>query len=533
MSWKRFVLVVSLVVCATLPSGASQADAAAPATPRRGGTLRLCRPSDLRSLDPALAYDTASTPLAKLLFRGLLNFGDGVDLVPDQAEDWSVSPDGRTYTFHLRAGVRFCNGRPVEAADYVFSFERILNPKTSSPGQTFFLDILGAPEFAAGKAAHVAGLRAPDPRTFVVQLREPRFTFRYILAMNFADVVPRDVVQHYGDDFQYHLAGSGPYKLESWRRGIQWSLIRNHYYSGPDGYVDRVEMEIGPDPTTAAMMLERGEVDLILGSPAEAVRFKRNSRLNSWLQPVDTASTDYLFMNTEMKPFDDVRVRRAVNYAINKKRLLKLTGGFNTIAQGIVPPSMGWSNPGRHRYEYDPEKARALLREAGFPNGFRTELWYMVDLPILARLAAGAQQDLQQIGIEADLKPANGSTFNVKAQTRGQIPLGVWGWFQDYPDPSNFLDVLFNGERITDTDCNNVSFYNNPSVNRLLETAVGHMDQKDRTQRFREAETLIMDDAPWVPLVHEQMPFLKNPRLHSGPPHPVWLWKYENMWIEP
>jgi ABC-type transport system substrate-binding protein len=528
----RMTLLLFLLL-AGAGGGIAAAEQGTAGAPQRGGTLHLSTPSDLRSLDPAIAYDNTSVPLCKLLFRGLLDYDEGVNLVPDQAQDWSLSPDARTYTFHLRPGVRFANGRPVEAADYVFSFERILDPKVASPGQTFFMGIQGAAEFVAGKAPHVSGLRAPDAQTFVVELTQPQFTFRYVLAMNFADVVPRDVVQRYGADFQYHLIGSGPYQLTEWRRGIRWRFARNPHYSGTDGYVDGLDLMVGADDTTATMMLERGEIDRTLASPAEAIRFKRDPRLRSWLRLVDTANVDYIFMNTEMKPFDDVRVRRAVNHAINKERLVKLTGGFNSVAQGIVPTSLGWTNSRLTTYDYDPAKARALLREAGFPNGFKTELWYMIDLPVIARLAAGAQQDLQQVGIDAELKPANGTTFLIKASARHQIAFGVWGWFADYPDPSNFLDVLFNGERITDTDCNNVAFYNNPAVNRLLDAASGDMNVAARTEQLREAESRILAGAPWVPLVNERVPVLVNPRIKGRLVHPVWMWRYEKVWPEP
>jgi peptide/nickel transport system substrate-binding protein len=298
----------------------TRASEPAAATPKRGGTLHLANPSEIRSLDPAIAFDTFSWPLVRLLFRGLLDYDNASGLVLEQAKDWNISPDGKTYTFHLRPGVRFANGREVEAEDYVFALERILSPQTGSPGETYFLDILGAREFVDGKAAHVSGLRAPDKTTLVIELKEPSFTFQYVLAMPFASAVPREVVRQYGKDFQSHLVGSGPYRLAEWRRGISCRFERNPYYSGTDGFVDGVEIMIGGDDAATTMMLERGELDQVLASPAQAIRFKRDPRLHSWLTRVNEVETDYLFMNTEMKPFDDVRVRRAVNYAINRER---------------------------------------------------------------------------------------------------------------------------------------------------------------------------------------------------------------------
>lgn len=533
MNPKRLFQSGLTLFCAVLAVSVAGGAPAASPHPKRGGTLRIVPVAAFRSLDPILAFDTESIPILRLMFRGLLDYDNGVHLVPDQAKDWSISPDGKTYTFHLRPGVRFSNGREVEAQDYVFSFERILNPATGSFGQGFFMDIEGARKFVAGKVAHVGGLSAPDKHTLVIRLRKPLFTFRYVLAMSFAVAEPRDIVRRYGKDFQYHLTGSGPYRLAEFRRGIRYHLVRNPYYTGPDGYVNAVDVEIINDNTTATMMLERGEVDRVFASPANAVRFARDPKLRSWVVRVPTAGTDYLFMNTEMKPFDNVLVRRAANYAINKQRLLRLTGGFDTIAHGIVPPTMPWSNPGLPHYDYDPEKARALLREAGFPHGFKTTLWYLKDNPIFVRLAEGIQQDLQQVGIDATLAPANFAAFDMKVTSRHQVQCGVWGWLQDYPDPSDFLDVLFNGEHITETDCNNVSFYNNPEVNRLLDSAMPDMNRDERTRLFRKAEDMIMRDAPLVPLVHEQFPVLYLPRVHGTEPHPVWLWRYEWMWLDP
>ncbi len=523
------ILVVLTVLTAYGVAGAESAESV---KPQRGGTLQLGLPVDWRSLDPAVAFDADSVPLQKLLFRGLIDFDDGIGLVPDQASDWNISPDGKVYTFHLRPGVRFSNGREVEAEDYVFSFERILDPKVSSTGQTYFLGILGAGEFNQGKAAHVSGLRAPDHRTFIIELKEPQFTFRYVLAMNFADVLPRDVVQQYGENFQYHLTGSGPYRIKEWRRNIGYHFERNPYYTGTDGYVDAVDIMIGGDRTLMGMMLQRGELDWITGGVADYVRFSRDPKLRSWIELVNTANTDYFFMNTEIKPFDNVQVRRAMNYAINSERMARLAGIYNLPSHEILPPSMPWSNPGLPRYNYNPEKARALLREAGYPNGFKTQLWYILSREDDARMAQGIQQDLSEVGVQVELKQASYIAFQLKAEARHQVPCGVWGWMEDYPDASDFLDVLLNGERITDTDCNNSSFYNNPEVNRLIDQGNASNEAGERTRLYREAERLIMTDAPWVPILHERIPMLKSPRLHGTTPHPVWLWRYQYMWLD-
>jgi ABC-type transport system substrate-binding protein len=529
---RRIFQSVLVLLCVMVVFSVAGAPVSA-ARPIRGGALRVSMQADFRSLDPAIAYDYDSIPLTRLLFRGLLEYDDEARLLPGQASDWNISPDGKTYTFHLKPGIKFANGRDVEAQDYVFSLERILNPATDSPGQGFFTDILGASEFVAGKTNHVSGLSAPDERTFVIRLQKPLYTFRYVMAMTFATVVPRDVVQQYGRDFQTHLIGSGPYQLAEWRRGIRSRLVRNPYYTGLDGYVDAVEVLIIPDNSTATMMLERNEVDRVWAGPSEASLFAHDPQHRSWLVGVPNVGTDYVFMNTEMKPFDNRLVRQALNYAIDKERLVKLAGGFGTVARGIVPPAMPWTNATLPHYDYDPEKARALLRQAGYPNGLQTTLAYLADQPIFGRMAAGIQQNLKQAGIDVSLRPANFTAFDYEATTRHQISCGIWAWSQDYPDPSDFLDVLFNGRYITDTDCNDTTFYNKPEVNSILDQAASSLNEAERTRLFEKAEDIIMQDGPWVPLIHEVTPILYNPRVHGTQPHPVWLWRYEWMWLDP
>lgn len=501
-------------------------------TPRRGGTLRLWFPQDWRSLDPAIGFDGDSIPLQKLLFRGLIDFdATGTRLVPDQASDWNISPDGKTYTFHLKPGVRFSNGREVEAEDYVFSLERILDPRTGSVGQSYYMDIAGAKEFTEGRATHVTGLSAPDRRTLVIQLAKPSFTFRYMLTMMFASALPRDVLRQQGANFRPHLIGSGPYEVRHWRRDVRWRFERNPHYSGTEGWVDSVDVQFGGDVSLRVMMVERGEIDRTKADAVSALRYARDPRLRSSLHWVTSVNTGYLFLNTEVKPFDDPRVRRAMNHAIDKRRLMKLAGGLAVAADSVVPPSMPWTNPGLPTYEYSPEKARALLREAGLPNGFKTGLWFINARAIDRRLAEGMQQELRAVGIEVQLEGINQSAFEVKARSRRQVACGIWSWSQDYPDPSNFLDVLLNGDRITDQDCNNLAFYSNPEVNRRLALAGDSFDPETRLRLFREAESLVMQDAPWVPLYHQQDPIIRHPRLRGDVPHPVYLWRYENMWL--
>ncbi|MBN8247465.1 MAG: ABC transporter substrate-binding protein, partial [Verrucomicrobia bacterium] len=382
-----------------------------------------------------------------------------------------------------------------------------------------------------GRATHVAGLRAPERHTLEIELSRPVFTFRYVLAMNFADAVPRELFPRGASPPAAALVGSGPYRIAEWRRGLGYRFTRNPHYAGSDGLVEGVDLMIGGEASSAAMMLERGELDRVNADPPTRLRFQRDPRLRPWMHRVTPMDVGYLFLNTEMKPFNDVRVRRAVSHAVDRARVVGLTAGQCVPADGIVPSAMPWSNPGRPEYPFDPERARALLREAGLPDGFATELWYIQSRAVDQRIAAGLQQDLAALGIRLDLRSVSYPAFESKVRRRGEAACGIWGWLQDYPDPSTFLDTLLNGDRIQGGGGNNQAYYNNPAFNRCVNEAASLMDAAARLRLFREAEDLAMRDAPWVPLYHEQYSVIRSPRLRGDVPHPVWLWRYETMWL--
>jgi ABC-type transport system substrate-binding protein len=501
---------------------------------KRGGTLRLATPTDIQSLDPAIAYDTISWPLVRLLFHGLLDYDDGLNLIPWQARDWSVSADKRVYTFHLRPGVKFSNGREVVAEDYVYTLERVLNPKTKSPGAGFFGNIVGATAFQDGKAQRVRGVRAPDKHTFVVTLEQPDLSFQYVMAMPFTYVVPREVAEKYGDDFSRHPVGTGPYLLAEWRRGMRLRFVRNPRYNRRDiPYCDVVDVMIGGDQTLHLMMFERGELDFMDNIPIpDFVRIMRHPRLKRCAERIPNNGIIYLSMNTEMKPFDNLKVRQAMNYAIDRRRLLRLLNQRGILANGVLPPLMPGFNPHLKGYDYNPDKATQLLREAGYADGFSTTLWFVSsDLPS-TRLSEAIQEDLDKVGVKVELKPVAQAMFIEAIGRRKNVPLALPGWYQDYPDPNDFLDVLLGGERIVKESCNNVAFYKNPKVDKLLGEAAHCTDPQKRYHLYQQAEEIVVRDAPWVFIYHPYLEVLRQPWLHGLKLHPVWPMRYERLWME-
>jgi ABC-type transport system substrate-binding protein len=505
--------------------------------PKRGGTLRLALPTDVTSLDADLAFDTISEPFIMLLYQGLVTYDDGLKVIPCIAKDWQLSPDRLTYTFHLRPGVRFSNGREVVASDFVYSLERNLDPKTDGLTEGYFEGIDGALDFRAGKTVHVRGIRAPDSNTLVIKLQAPDPTFLYILTLPGAYVIPREEVEKFGSSFASHPVGTGPYILKEWRRGVKMRFERNPQFTLPDQqYLDAIEVNEGGDNALHLMMFERGELDIadITEEPGipvpDFLRIEHSPRWQGLIESISAASSWYLALNVEMPPFDQLKVRQAMNYAIDKNKVIRLLHQTVVAAKGILPPPMPGFNPNLKDYPYDPAKARQLLAESGFTNGFTCKLWLEEGNPLLEPAASAIQFDLAQVGITAQLNPVTLPAFIASSERRKTMQCGLTGWSQDYPDPSDFLNTLFNGTLITDEGCQNSSFYNNPAVNALLAEAATCPDPERRLSLYQTAEQTIVSDAPLVPIFYQRVFGLHQPWLHGVRLHPVFYFRFERMW---
>ena len=510
-----------------------------PPAPKRGGALRLALHTDISSLDPALAFDTLSDPFLMLMYQGLVGYGEGVDVQPVLATDWSLSADRLTYTFHLRPGIRFSNGREVVAADFVYSLERSLDPKMAGLCEGYFEGIAGAKDFRAGKAPHVRGIRAPRSNTLVIELETPDPTFLYILTLPGAMVVPHEEIKKYGTSFATHPVGTGPYRLAQWRRGVKLRFERNPLFSQPGlQYLDAIEVMEGGDAALHLMMFERGELDIadIEAEPGvpipDFLRIQHSPRWRGLIESIAAADTWFLSLNTEMPPFNQLEVRQAMNYAINKDRIARPLHGAVIPAAGILPPPMPGFNPNLKGFPYDPAKARQLLAASGHPNGFSCKLWYEDGNPLLIPTAAAIQYDLAQVGIKAQLNPVTLAAFLDTSERRKGMECGLSAWFQDYPDPSDFLNTLFNGNQITEEGCQNVSFYNNPKVNAALAAAAICPDPEQRLRMYQEVEQTVVTEAAFVPIFCQRVLALRQPWLHGVQLHPVLYFRFERMWLD-
>jgi ABC-type transport system substrate-binding protein len=509
-------------------------DFAADTASRQGGTLHLARPNDPQTLDPVLYQLADDFLLFSLLYLPLLDNTNGVELVSCAARDWNVSSDARTFTFHLRPGIKFSNGRTVVVADYAYYLERMSDPRTASPFFAYLgaFHIRGAADFAAHRTNHLAGVRTEGTQTLVVELDQPDPTFPYV----YICALPREEAERMGAAFGVHPIGDGPYMVEEWIRGVRLVFKHNPFYSGPEPrHFDRIEIMIGGDEATHQMMFERGELDIAsIASPfsvpeADQARIMRDPRWEHCVERIPLFASGFVNLNTEMPPLDDRRVRQAINYAVDKTR--RVASGRFTPAKGLIPPVMPAYNMNLAGYPFDPPKARRLLAESGIPLPIHLTLWYETDQDSIMS-AQEIQADLREVGIELELKQATvGELYNAAA-IRGNVQMCLGGWFTGMPDPKDMLGTQFDGRALTNAPTFNVSFYNNPEVNRLLDEASRTVEPAHRIALYREIEEIIVGDAACLFLKHPNVCALRQPWLKGPLLEPLWPIRLDRVWIE-
>lgn len=515
-------LLLTLVVCLSLSLGALTPVTAEEI--KQGGTMIVTYKDDISTLDPAIGYDWQNWSMIKALFNGLMDYEAGTyNLEPDLAKSFTISPDGKIYTFKLREDVKFHNGRKLTAEDIKFSIERAINPKTQSPGQGFFWSIKGFDEMVAGKTTQLSGMTVIDPYTLKIELSRPDATFLHVMAINFAFAVPKEEVEKYGQDFGKHPVGTGAFKMKEWKLGQRVAYERNpDYYKTGLPRLDKIVFEVGQEPTVALLRLQRGEVD-ILGDgipPARFLQVKNDPKNSDLIIEGGQLHTGYVSMNVRVKPFDNKKVRQAVNMAINKDRVCKIINNRAVPANQPLPPAMPGYDQNYKGYAFDPAKAKALMTEAGFPDGFTTEL-YANNTDPNPRIAQAIQRDLAEIGIKAEIKTLAQSTVIAAGGEEDQAPMiwsGGMAWIADFPDPSNFYGPILGCGGAVKGGWN-WAWYCNDKLDALAAKADAMSDPAVKAERedlWRSIFVQLMDDAPWAPVFNEQRFTMRAARL-GGP----------------
>jgi ABC-type transport system substrate-binding protein len=470
-----------------------------------------------RTLDPALTHGGPSGPIGAI-FSGLVTLDTDLRIQPELAESWELSDDGTVYTFNLRPEAVFHDGRPVTAEDIIYSWERAADPQTNSDTVATYLgDVVGVNEMLAGQADHISGLRAINDHTLQVQIDEPKVYFLSKLNYPVTYIVDRENVSQ--PDWQKKPNGTGAFSLQEWEDDEVLILARNENYYREPADVKNVVYLMGAGIPLS--MYENDEIDLVGvgGSTLERVQDPNNSLFPELRLGVDMCTT-YAGFNNQEPPFNDPLVRQAFSYAIEREKLIDgLFKGNVLPATGPLPPGMSGYTGSSEAYEFDPQKAQSLLAQAGYedPNSFPavsfTTSGYASAGPLVTALITMWQENL---GVRIEPVLIDPFTYLDELYAGDTGNIFVSGWCADYPDPENFLDVLFYSG-----SAQNLSAYDNPQIDALLQEARTEPDVNDRMAQYGEIEQLIVADAPVVFLSHGMSAVLVKPHLQNYVETPI------------
>ncbi|MBY5351952.1 ABC transporter substrate-binding protein [Rhizobium leguminosarum] len=522
--WLQQTIMATMVALAPLSVMAEE-------TPKQGGDVVVTYKDDITTLDPAIGYDWVNWSMIKSLYSRLMDYAPGTpNPVPSLAESFTVSPDGLIYTFKLHKGVKFSNGREVVASDVKYSIERAVDPKTQGPGAGFFGAIKGFEDETGGKTTTLSGIETPDDSTVIFNLSRPDATFLHVLAINFASVVPKEAVEAAAGDFGKKPVGSGTFMLKDWTIGQQLVFERNKdYFVKGVPYIDSFKVEVGQEPLVALLRLQKGEVDIAGDGipPAKFLEIKNSADGAQMIVDGEQLHTGYITLNTKVKPFENVKVRQALNMAINKDRITRILNGRATPANQPLPPLMPGYDKAFTGYAYDVAKAKALLAEAGYPDGFETVL-YSTNTDPQPRIAQAIQQDLAAVGVKAEVRALAQANVISAGGTDGEAPMiwsGGMAWIADFPDPSNFYGPILGCSGAVPGGWN-WSWYCNADLDKRAVAADSMSDPAkaaERTAAWGKIFTDIMADAPWIPVINERRVVAKSLRMGGA----------DNIYIDP
>ena len=513
-SWvPPLVLFLAAVVLIVAPHASAQQRHDAAERVTAGSVYRRPLGNDPVTLDPARISDVYSRSVAQQVFDGLVEFDHTLTISPALAQHWKSSRDGLTWTFRLRQGVKFHHGREVTADDVVYSFTRILDPKVRSGAADLFINVKGAQEFRDGRASHVTGLVALDRHTVQVTLVEAFAPFVSVLAVGHAKVVPRELVEQQGEAFGTHPVGTGPFTFVRWDHDKEIVLAANPNYFNDAPKITRLVYRIFPGEVFDAMYAEfqRGQLEDCFIPTSDYRRILTLPNQIYIKRPM--FSVRFYGMNRRIKPLDDKRVRRALIHAIDRTAVIdEVFLGRYLPARGVLPPGTQGYNPNLQSYTYDPQKARELLAEAGYPGGRglpSIAVWSSVKDRVIVE-HTHLKRYLEAVGFRPEFHyETDWSTFS-RLLGAGKLPVFLYAWFADVPDPDNFLSRLFDSR-----SPRNFFGYANSAVDGLLLRARAEPDLGRRVDLYRRAEQAIIDDAPIIPFWHYTYERVFQPYVRS------------------
>lgn len=493
-------------------------------TDEKGTVFRYNEAAGISSLDPAFASNLENIWALNMLYNGLVQMDDNMQVQPCIANSWDISNDGRIYTFHLRTDVFFHDhelfpdgkGRQVVAYDFVRSFLRIIDPNTASPGAYIFANI------DRNAANDYLGFKAEDDQTLQIYLAEPNPAFLEMLTMQFCSVVPDEAVDHYGLDFRRNPVGTGPFTFTRWKEGVKLVLSRNENYFETDAegnrlpYLDGVAISFTKDRYVAFLQFLQGDFDFMSGLDRsyrtelitnngelkEELQGKFVFEKNHWLK------TDYLGFLLEATDstqalFADKNLRIAINYALNREEMVKhLRNNIGTPAHGgFIPPGFaGYDKMQVIGYHHSTDLARQYLKESDYEEmGSPTIMLKTVTDYI--ELVESIQYDLQTIGINTEIDVLDASVYRVQV-ANSHIDFFRKSWLADYVDPMNFLQLFYSGNYSPEGP--NYTHFSNETYDELFLKAKSEHDADTRFELFRQMDSILVAEAPIAPLYYDQ-----------------------------
>lgn len=483
MTQKRSVLAVAVLLAAV---GSSPAWAAKDAV--------IAVASNFTSLDPYDANDTLSQAVAKSFYQGLFGFDKDMKLVNVLADGYQVSDDGLSYTIKLHPGVKFHDGSDFNAEAVKVNLDRASNPDSHLKRYNLF--------------KMIDKTEVVDPLTVKIVLKTPFSAFINNLAHPAAAMISPAALKQYGKQIGFHPVGTGPYQFETWNQ-TDFVKVKKFagYWKAGQPKLDSITWRPVVDNNTRAAMLQTGEADFAFPIPYEQAKvLEKNAKLNLVVAP--SIQQRYISMNVTQKPFDNPKVRQALNYAINKEALIKVAfAGYAAPAQGPLPPTIDFAA----RYQpwpYDPAKARELLKEAGYPNGFSTTLWSSHNHSTAQKVLQFTQQQLAQVGVKVKVTAMDAGQRAAQVESVGVKDTGVrmfyTGWSASTGEADWALSPLFASQAAPPKQFN-TAFYSNPQVDKDLSDALATTDRSKKQELYKDAQDRIWADAPWIFLATERL----------------------------
>jgi len=448
--------------------------------------------TDAETLDPHSITSSPNAIHIEAIYDTLITYDENLNIVPRLAKSWEISEDGMSIIFHLRENVFFHDGTPFNADAVVFNINRLLDPKTRVPLRTYI--------------AFVESAKALDEYTVEIKFKYPHAPALHRFTAPVNAMVSPAAVEKYGPDFGRHPVGTGAFKFVEWVRDDYVLLRKNENYWGEGPYVDELMIKVVPDDEARVLMLEAGEADVVVRvPPIDVPRLKARGDIHVAIVP--STRVIYIGMNTQHPILKDVRVRQALNYAVNKQAIVEvlLQGYAGILDSPLTPQYFAYKSIGQ--YSYDPELAKKLLQEAGYPTGFKVTLFtprgrYLMDF----RIAEAVQAYLARVGITAEIKTMEWATYIstvLKPLEENPLELFLLGWGPWILDPDQQLYPLFHSSQWPPTGFA-AAFYKNDRVDELLLIGTSIPDPEVRRQAYEEAQELIWKDAPWIFLHYEQ-----------------------------